>query len=219
MRKQMKNTVTGNLIVGLVLAGLVMTAHAADPMDAYALLVQQSPADGGSVTPGSGVHKFEIGQTVSLSAIPRQGYRFLYWLGDVSASGSTDTTIQLDSPKMVVAVFSREAYEEELPGVSLIKGAAAGGGGGGRMLNPMQSPASVSPGSYYDPPNIYYPPFNPFDPIDPPVDDFDDDISVPGGNSDDIPVPGADDTNVPEPATVVMLGLGSLALLKRRNSK
>ncbi len=216
MRKQMKNAVTGNLIVGLVLAGLVMTAHAADPTDAYALLIQQSPADGGSVTPGSGVHKFEIGQTVSLSAIPRQGYRFLYWLGDVSAAGSTDTTIQLDSPKMVVAVFSREAYEEELPGVSLIKGATAGGGGGGRTLNPMQSPASVSPGSYYDPPNIYYSPFNPFEP---PTNDFNDDIPTPGGNSDDIPVPGEDDTNVPEPATVVMLGLGSLALLKRRKTK
>lgn len=209
MRKTMKQTVLKNMLVVLALSIAVTTARAAEPMDGYALLIQQSPADGGSVTPGSGVHKIQIGQTVSLSAIPKPGYRFLYWLGDVSATGTTDTTIQVDSPKMVVAVFSREAYEEELPGVSLIKGASAGGGGGGRMLgNPVQTPAGINPGSYYDPPDISYV-FNP--PVDPPIVDDDDD--------DDIPVPGENDNEVPEPATVLMLGLGSLALLKRKKTK
>lgn len=218
MRKAMQKAVLNNMLVVLALTMAVATANAAEPMDGYALLIQQSPADGGSVTPGSGVHKIQIGQTVSLSAIPKPGYRFLYWLGDVSATGTTDTTIQVDSPKMVVAVFSREAYEEELPGVSLIKGASAGGGGGGRMLgNPVQTPASINPGSYYDSPNYV---INSVDPFEPPTEDEnDDDIPVPGGSDDDIPVPGENDNEVPEPATVLMLGLGSLALLKRKKSK
>ncbi|MHC5161101.1 MAG: PEP-CTERM sorting domain-containing protein [Planctomycetota bacterium] len=35
------------------------------------------------------------------------------------------------------------------------------------------------------------------------------------GDNDDIPVPG--DNEVPEPATILLLGIGSSVLLKRRN--
>ena len=175
--------------------------------DGYALLIQSSPPDGGSVTPGMGIHKIQIGQTVALSATPKPGYRFLYWLGDVSSTSGIDTTIAVDSPKLVVAVFTREDFDENLPGAGITDGQYFPGGRGG--VNPLGSPASVSPasGSFGRPRGLNFP-----DIPDEPNDNTDD-IPVPGEN-DDIPVPG--DNEVPEPATVVLLGLGSAFLLRRR---
>ncbi|MBL7214604.1 MAG: PEP-CTERM sorting domain-containing protein [Phycisphaerae bacterium] len=214
MRNQMNKTILSSLIFGLVISALIPAADAAETIDGYTLLIQQSPVGAGSVSPGAGVHKIQIGQTVSLSAIPKQGYRFLYWLGDVSATGTPDTTIQLNSPKMVVAVFTRQEYEEELPGVSLIKGAYAGGGGGGRLIGtPMQSPAGVNPGGY-----SYYNPGDVINNIDYPDSDEtpDDDIPVPDNDNDDIPVPNEDGTEVPEPSTILLLAFGSIAFFRRK---
>jgi len=173
----------------------------------YALLIQASPPDAGSVAPGMGIQKIQMGQTVALSATPKPGYRFLYWLGDVSSTSGIDTTISVDSPKLVVAVFTREGFDEELPGAGIVDGQYSPGGGGYR--NPIQSPGSVSPVlGYYDNSGGFRFPSTPEEP-----NDNTDDIPVPGDN-DDIPVPG--DNEVPEPATVVLLGLGAGVLLRRR---
>jgi len=178
-----------------------VTAVASDA--GYALLIQSSPPNAGSVTPGMGVHKMAIGQTVALSAVPKQGYQFLYWLGDVSSTSGPDTTVSVDSPKLVVAVFAKADFDEELPGVGIADGQYAPGGGR-RGYNPIRSPGPVSPGRSFDGfsrrsiPN--------------PPDNTDGDIPVPGDNND-IPVPG--DNEVPEPATLLLLGLGSTILLKR----
>lgn len=208
MRKQMHKKVFFNLIAGLAIMMFVSSAYAAELTDGYALLIQQSPVDAGSVTPGAGVHKFQIGETVSLAAIPKPGYRFLYWLGDVSETGRPDTTIQVDSPKLVVAVFTREAYEEELPGVRLIMGSAYGGGGGGRRIGtPMFSTGSANPGSffYYDPGNVIinYPEEEP-----PPVKLTEGETFVPGEKPEE----------VPEPAALLLLGVGALALFKKNRN-
>jgi hypothetical protein len=174
--------------------------------DGYALLIQASPPDAGSVSPGMGVHKIEMGQTVALSATPKPGYRFLYWLGDVSSTSGVETTISVDSPKLVVAVFAKDDFEEPLPGAGIVDGQHSPGGRGG--VNPLQSPGSVSPVSgFFDTDGFRFP-STPEEP-----DDNLDDIPVPGEN-DDIPVPG--DNEVPEPATVVLLGLGAGVLLRRR---
>jgi hypothetical protein len=206
MKKRMNSMFRLSLVFSAAVLLGASAAWAESPGN-YALLIQQSPADAGSVSPGSGVHKMEIGQTVSISATPKAGYRFLYWLGDVSSTGTSDTTIQIDSPKMVVAVFTREEYEEELPGTLRVEGDASAGGGGGRFFNPLQSPGVASPtGSYgqtgYG--GITLP--------DIPNKPNDDDIPAPGGD-DDIPVP-----EVPEPTTILLLGLGTAAVL-RKNKK
>ncbi len=183
---------------------LVFSAGALAEMDdptGYVLLVQQSPADAGSLNPGTGVHRVGIGQTVSLQATPRPGYRFLYWLGDVSATASADTTVSLDSPKMVVAVFERESFEEELPLAGLATGLA--GPGGLHGSNPMTPPGSVSPaggggGGFGGGGN----------------GGGNGGVPVPGGNGG-VPVPG-DFEEVPEPATLLLLGVGAAALLRKR---
>ena len=201
MKNRMCKNSVCNLLALTIMLSVSVTAAASDA--GYALLIQSSPPDAGAVTPGMGVHKVAIGQSVSLSAVPKQGYQFLYWLGDVSSTTGPDTTVSVDSPKLVVAVFAKADFDEELPGVAIVDGQYAPGGG--RGYNPIQSPGSVSPGRFFDDSSrrrfIPEPPDNP-----------DDDIPVPGDN-DDIPVPG--DNEVPEPATLLLLGLGSTILLKR----
>ena len=208
MKKHIYKNGLYNLLALMIVLSVSVAAVASD--DGYALLIQSSPPDAGAVTPGLGIHKTAIGQTVALSAVPKQGYRFLYWLGDVSSTSGPDTTVSVDSPKLVVAVFSREDFDEELPGAGIADGQYAPGGG--RGYNPIQSPGSVSspgPGSFDGPRGFTFP--------EPPDDtDDDDDIPVPGDN-DDIPVPGDDE--IPEPATVLLLGLGSSVLLKRKRKQ
>lgn len=201
----MRKNSTYNLLALLILLSVSMTATASD--EGYALLIQASPSDAGSVTPGLGVHKMAIGQSVALSAVPKPGYRFLYWLGDVSSTSGAETTVSIDSPKLVVAVFTREGFEEELPGAGIEKGMYSPGGG--RGYYPIQSPGTVSPGVNYESPSFPSIPELPEEPTD-------DDIPVPGdtGDNDDIPVPG--DNEIPEPASILLLGGGATILLRRR---
>lgn len=200
----MKAKITMVLIV-MALAAAVPLSASVQAQGNYALLVQASPPDAGSVTPGLGVHEIEIGQTVALAATPRPGYRFVYWLGDVSSSAASETTISIDSPKLIVAVFVREEFQENLPDVGAVQGESGGVDQRG-VPNPLQSPGSISSGFDYD--------LTGYDVPKKPDGNNDDDIPVPD-NNDDIPVPG--DNQVPEPATVILLGLGAVMLRRRRN--
>lgn len=200
MKNRMYKNGIYNLLALMIVLSVSVATAASD--DGYALLIQTSPPGAGAVTPGMGVHKVVVGQTVALSAVPKQGYQFLYWLGDVSSTSSSDSTVSVDSPKLVVAVFAKAEFDEELPGVGIADGQYAPGGG--RGYNPIQSPGSVNPGRFFDRPSRRSIPDFPDNP--------DNEIPVPG-DKDDIPVPG--DNEVPEPATILLLGLGSSILLKR----
>ncbi len=161
----------------------------------YALLVQQSPADGGMVNPQSGVYRITEGGTMNLIATPRPGYRFLYWLGDVADPGSQSTQVRLDAPKVVVAVYEQEAFEEPMETVAR-KG--VGGGSGLYASAGFAGQSGFSGGSY---PSPTYKPIGNYTPPDIPKDD-----NKTVGPSEE----------VPEPTTIFLLGLGGLALRKKR---
>ncbi|MDH4241096.1 MAG: PEP-CTERM sorting domain-containing protein [Phycisphaerae bacterium] len=162
------------------------------------LLLQQIPADAGTITPGPGVHYLEQDTIVTLTAVPRPGYQFVYWLGDVGDPQLNRTTAYLDAPKIIIAIFERAEFDLEdiSEATQSIPGGLAGGlrasaadysrqgyrGGGARRQSVRRPPAK--------PPEP--------EPLPPP----------------EVPVP------VPEPTTLVLLAVGSyLAFAGRRSRK
>lgn len=172
---------------GIVLMLAVLTLWHTEPgqcQNSSTLLLQQSPPNGGNLNHNTGTHQFKLNSKVTLSAVPRPGYKFVYWLGDVSDSTSASTTAYLDSPKLIIAVYEREENPFEFSGdekgsLNSMESATSrayrsaadysrqggGGGGGKRQKN--------TPGLYSYP---------------------------------------AESESVPEPATMVLYALGSLFL-------
>ncbi|AQT70219.1 hypothetical protein STSP2_03425 [Anaerohalosphaera lusitana] len=202
--KSNKNMTRSRLYpVALVGMGLQMCIFAllatVSPVQAatgeYSLMVQRSPVDGGTVTPDAGVHSYNKAEKTTITASPRPGYRFAGWLGDVGNNSSASTTITVDSPKMVVAVFQREDEEETVilteeqspqsqasgPLHRNSRGVGAGGG------------ASPAGGGF-------------------PIASGDDDPEI-------IPVDPPETPEIPEPATILLLGAGGLLLRRRPRQK
>jgi hypothetical protein len=94
-------------------------------------MIQTSPSAGGIVSPDVGVRETTPNQTILMTATPKRGYRFLYWLGDVKDPTRNHTSVMVDSPKMVIAIFERVEYQS--PSSS---GGGGGGGGGGLVSVP-----------------------------------------------------------------------------------
>jgi len=115
----------------LALAAAIIVWGMFAPADCQAqevlLLLEQTPLKGGEITPIAGVHHFEPGSEVVLSASPKPGYQFVHWLGEVSDATARSTVVYLNKPKVIVAVFEQAKYNARdiLP--------AGGGGGGGLM--------------------------------------------------------------------------------------
>ena len=181
------------LAIVVIAAGLPTPAYC--QTDGIALLIQQTPLNGGTITPDIGVHHFSMNTELTLTAIPKPGFQFVYWLGDVSDSTTSRTIAYLDTPKIIIAVFERVEYEflewEEAatstPGQGLFGSAAdysRGGGGGGIRRHGGGRPKPPEP---------------------------EEDFPAPDEDGEgDFPVP------VPEPATAVLLILGGLLAFVRR---
>jgi hypothetical protein len=111
----------GMLILIVLLAGVLTPAYCQS--SAISLYVQQTPDEGGATNPMSGIYHFVPNSEVTLTATPSPGFKFVYWLGDVSNPQANSTIVHLDEPKIVVAVF--EQSEGGFSG-----GGIPGGGGG-----------------------------------------------------------------------------------------
>lgn len=81
-----------------------ITAHYTEIIPEYTLTATVIPAEGGSVSPSSGVYQRDEIVTLTATASPR--YQFDRWEGDVSGSSSS-ISITMDSDKNVVAYFER----------------------------------------------------------------------------------------------------------------
>ena len=64
------------LALAVVLCGLPGPAYC--QIDGIALLLQQTPEQGGKISPGVGVHHFELSAEVVLMAVPKPSYQFVY---------------------------------------------------------------------------------------------------------------------------------------------
>jgi len=169
-----------------------------------ALLLQQTPADGGSVEPGTGVHRLDDNSQITLRAVPQSGYQFVTWLGDVAEPTSSVTEAYMDSPKIIIAVFERSRFDSieasdlisSMPGGGMSPssgdiGSGGGGGAGGKRPGKLPGWPQIKP--------------------------EEDEFPVPDeGEIDDFPVPG--EGEVPEPATVILL-LSAAAMVRMRRRK
>ncbi len=147
------------------------------------LLLKQSPPDGGNINIDCGVHQFDYNTLVPLKAAPKQGWKFVYWLGDVSDSTSTNTFTILDSPKMIIAVYEREYSQFQI--------AAEGGGG----ISPQ---SSLTPNQKSNSQSNIQPAKN-----------------LGGSKTKNT----KKNETVPEPATIALLGMGTLFLYRKSRTK
>ncbi len=184
------------LVLAVFFGGLPEPAYC--QTDRPVLLLQQIPDNGGTITPGAGVHYLQQNTSVTLTAVPRAGYQFVYWLGDVSDPTLNRTTTYLDAPKIVVAIFERAEFE--LEGVTEMAQSIPGGQWGGLRRSAADYSRQGYRGGGGRQPSVRRAPSKLPEP-EPPL-------------PQEIPVP------IPEPATVVLLAVGSfLAFAGRRSRK
>jgi hypothetical protein len=194
------------LTLAFVMFALLRPAYC--QLDGTTLLLLQNPDEGGTVTPAAGVHYLEQGAEVTLTAVPQPGFQFVCWLGDVSDAMANSTLVYLDAPKIVIAVFETAEFELAIypehstfaPGGGLVRSpteSTNGGfdGSGGERPSKQRSPQITPP---------------PKEDHEFPVPEEGNDFPVPQ-EGEDFPVP-----EVPEPATICLLGLGGLIMLRKR---
>lgn len=195
------------LFLVLALGSLFISAQA--HAKKYMLYTEKTLAQAGVVTPSvQDAHFYQVGEVVTLTAQPYQGYEFIYWLGDVEEKTARTTKVVMDGPRYVVAVFEPSISGE---GVEYgMKSLEEGGGGGSQSANSMYS-NSITGTTYGG------------------IGGYMKDSERPGTLTSPTPttptaIPKAPDNNgpspiVPEPATLTLFGLGAIGVATRRAFK
>ena len=167
--------------------------------EGVSLLLQQIPAQGGTITPSAGVHHLKPNSEIALTATAKPGYQFICWLGDVSDPKASSTVAYINRPKIIIALFERTEYENLLTQT----GAAGGGGSGasgsasGGSFSDVGNQTGLMIGGGGGTPKVLLP--------------------APGSVSWPINIePSEPEPAVPEPATGILLALGSLFTLFRK---
>ena len=161
--------------------------------DQFPLLMQKSPDFGGDITPLPGVQMSGMYCLVEISATPRKGYEFVYWLGAVTDPTNPSTTVLLDSAKSVVAVFERSELVKlglsGIKGISRDGAASAGNPAPNRSVGYSQGLTSVAPAVLpNNPPGNYI-------------------------------IINDDNEVIPEPVSLILFAAGMLMLVKRKPTK
>ena len=97
----------GGLAFAAVIIACGLFAPAYGQTKDIVLLLEQTPVKGGEITPVAGVYHFASGAEVTLIAIPKPGYQFVHWLGDVGDPTAASTVVYLNKPKVIIAVFEQ----------------------------------------------------------------------------------------------------------------
>jgi hypothetical protein len=201
---------------GCLILLLCLSSFAYSQDDSAALMLQVSPVDGGSVNLSTGVHIYDRDSQVALTATPKTGYQFVCWLGNVTDARASSTSVFLDTPKIIIAVFERSKF-------AFVEYEAESGtstGGGGLFRSQVEQGTDASGAGGLRPSKHHY--NRPRTPI-PPVPETSQDVPIPETPPGDVPVPGDNEENppvpIPEPATVAFLLLGMLAMIKRPRGK
>jgi hypothetical protein len=188
----------GTLVVGCAIL-LSCLAGTGQCENGIALMLEIAPADGGTLNLSPGVYTYDIDAAVTLTAVPKPGYQFVYWVGNVDDATTSTTMVYLDSPKIVIAVFERSKFDfvelEEGPEPSI-------GRGGLRQSGSDYAAGLEQAGGGRRPRKFHWP--------QPP--ETNDDIPVPEAG-EDFPVP------VPEPATITLFLTGMLVFAGRRRRR
>ena len=79
--------------VAIIMCGLIVPAYC--QTKDVVLLLEQTPVKGGKITPDAGVHHFKPDSEVILTAVPKPGYKFIHWLGDVSDATANSKAIRV----------------------------------------------------------------------------------------------------------------------------
>ncbi|MBN1481544.1 T9SS type A sorting domain-containing protein [candidate division KSB1 bacterium] len=90
---------------------VVVTANFTGDATTYFLTMQVNDSNRGTTTPAVGQHEYNANQVVTVTAQPKQNYRFDHWEGDVADPGSQTTTVTMTANKTVEAIFERIEYD------------------------------------------------------------------------------------------------------------
>jgi len=97
------NRVTGRWIVMLAVVGLAGPAFGQ-----FSLTVTADPADGGSTAVFPQQASYDDGDEVTLTATPAEGFEFVGWAGDITATESTIAILMTDDTELT-AMFAEAA--------------------------------------------------------------------------------------------------------------